>query len=116
MNPRDAANAKGCIDSVISFTRTKLLPHVPEMMIRFIHSVESGAFPMCLPQINFACFAETTSRSYRIGFLSYQGERLSTPPCSRHRHRSDRILCRTNTPLMALPIVEMGLGDARLPS
>ena len=55
MNPRDAANAKGCIDSVISFTKTKLLPHVPEMTIRFTHNVESGMFPMRLPQINFHC-------------------------------------------------------------
>ena len=53
MNPRDAANAKGCIDSVISFTKTKLLPHVPEMTIRFTHSVESGMFLMRLPRINF---------------------------------------------------------------
>ncbi len=53
MNPRDAANAKGCIDSVISFTKTKLLPHVAEMTIRFTHSVESDTFPICLPQINF---------------------------------------------------------------
>ena len=76
MNPRDAANAKGCIDSVISFTKTKLLPHVPEMMIRFTHSVESGTFPMHLPQINFDRFAETTIRRHRIG--SYQGV---TPSC-----------------------------------
>ena len=55
MNPRDAANAKGCIDAVISFTKTKLLPHVPEMTIRFAHKVESGMFPMRLPQINFRC-------------------------------------------------------------
>jgi hypothetical protein len=53
MNPRDAANAKGCIDSVISFTNTKLLPHVPEITIRFIHSVENRKFPMPLSQINF---------------------------------------------------------------
>ena len=46
MNPRDAANAKGCIASVISFTKTKLLPHVPEMTIRFVHSVDVDTFPM----------------------------------------------------------------------
>src|SRR5882724_11813900 len=94
MNPRDAANAKGCIDSVISFTKTKLLPHVPEMTIRFIHSVESGTFPMCLPQINFACFAETTIRSYRIGFLSYQG---GTPSCAallQASRRSNSLSCQ----------------------
>src|SRR5438445_8306075 len=56
MNPRDAANAKGCIDSVMSFTKTKLLPHVPEITIRFTHSVESGTFPMCLSQIDFGYF------------------------------------------------------------
>jgi hypothetical protein len=55
MNPRDAANAKGCIASVMSFTKTKLLPHVPEMTIRLIHSVENGTFRMRLPQINFNC-------------------------------------------------------------
>ena len=49
MNPRDAANAKGCIDSVISFTKTKLLPHVPEITIRFIHSVENRKLPMPRP-------------------------------------------------------------------
>src|SRR5215469_10825040 len=55
-NPRDAANANGCIDSVISFIKTKLLPHVAEMTIRFIHSVESGMFLMCLPKFNFDFF------------------------------------------------------------
>ena len=55
MNPRDAANAKGCIDSVISFTKTKLLPHVPEITIKFIQSVENRKRPMSLPQINFDC-------------------------------------------------------------
>jgi len=52
MNPLDAANAKGCIDSVISRTRTKLLPQVPEMTIRFSQSVESGTSPMRLPLIH----------------------------------------------------------------
>jgi hypothetical protein len=52
MNPLDAANAKGCIDSVISRTRTKLLPQVPEMTIRLAQSVESGTFPMRLPLIH----------------------------------------------------------------
>jgi len=46
MKPRDAAKAKGCIDSLMSFTKAKLLPHVPEMTIRFTHKVESGTFPM----------------------------------------------------------------------
>ena len=55
MNPRDAANAKGCIDSVISLTKTKLLPHVPEMTIRFAHNLEGGKFPMRPPKINFDC-------------------------------------------------------------
>jgi hypothetical protein len=36
MNPRDAATAKGCIDSMISFTKAKLLPHAAD--IRSIHS------------------------------------------------------------------------------
>ena len=53
MNPRDAAKAKGCIDSLMSFTKAKLLPHVPEMTIRFTHSVESGTFPMRRLEINF---------------------------------------------------------------
>ena len=48
MNPRDAEKAKGCIDSVISFTTTKLLPHVPEMTIRFTHSVGSDTFAVCV--------------------------------------------------------------------
>ena len=52
MNPLDAANPKGCIDSVISRTRTKLLPQVPEMTIRFSQSVESGTSPMRLPLIH----------------------------------------------------------------
>jgi len=56
MNPRDAANAKGCIDAVMSFTKTKLLPHVPEMTIKFTHNVDRGTFPVRLPQINFDCF------------------------------------------------------------
>ena len=55
MNPRDAAHAKRFIDSVIRFTKTKLLPHVPEMTMRFTHSAESGIFPMRVPQINFHC-------------------------------------------------------------
>jgi len=36
MNPRDAAIAKGCIDSMISFAKAKLRPHVAE--IRSIQS------------------------------------------------------------------------------
>jgi hypothetical protein len=52
MNPLDAANAKGCINSVISPTRAKLLPQVPEMTIRFSQSVESGTSPMSLPHIH----------------------------------------------------------------
>ena len=51
MKPRDAAKAKGCIDSVISFTKTKLLPHVPEMTIRLTHSAESDTFPGRLSSI-----------------------------------------------------------------
>src|SRR5215469_9292771 len=46
MNPRDAANAKGCIDWVMSFTKTKLLPHVPEMRIRFNQRLGSARFAM----------------------------------------------------------------------
>jgi hypothetical protein len=46
INPRNAVNAKGCTDSVISFTKTKLLPHVPAMTTTFTHSAESGTFPM----------------------------------------------------------------------
>jgi hypothetical protein len=55
MNPRAAANAKGCIETVISLTKTKLLPHVPEIIIRLIHSVENRKLPMALPQIDFDC-------------------------------------------------------------
>ena len=46
INPRDAAKAKGYIDPVISFTKTKLLPHVPEITNRFVHSVAADTFPM----------------------------------------------------------------------
>ena len=53
MNPGDAANAKECIDSVINFTKTTLLPHLPEMTIRLTRSAESDTFPMRLTQINF---------------------------------------------------------------
>lgn len=52
MNPLDAANAKGCINSVISRTRTKLLPQVPDMTIRFSQSEQSGTFAMRLPPIH----------------------------------------------------------------
>jgi hypothetical protein len=31
--------------------------HVPEITIRFTHSVESGKFPMRLPQTKLGCFA-----------------------------------------------------------
>lgn len=62
MNPRDAANAKGFIDSVGSFTKTKLLPHVPEMTIRFAHNLETGKFPMRAPKINFDCSWTTQYR------------------------------------------------------
>jgi hypothetical protein len=37
VNPRAAA-ARVCIVSVISFTKTQLRPHVPEMNIRLTHS------------------------------------------------------------------------------
>jgi len=53
VNPRDAANAKECIDSVINFTKTTLLPHVPEMTIRLIHGAGTDTFLMRLIQINF---------------------------------------------------------------
>jgi hypothetical protein len=46
MKPREAAKAKGYIDSVIGLTKTKLLPHVTEMTIRFVHSVDVDTFPM----------------------------------------------------------------------
>jgi hypothetical protein len=78
MNPRDAANAKGCIDAVISFTKTKLLPHVPEITIRFIQSVENRKFPMPLPlpQINFGCSRPTqygeSGRTIKYDRFAYQ--------------------------------------------
>src|SRR5258708_36920382 len=62
MNPLDAANAKGCIDWVISRTRTKLLPQVPEMTIRFSQSVESGTFPMRLPLIQSSVSMERANK------------------------------------------------------
>ena len=40
----------------MSFTKTKLLPHVPEMTIKFTHNVGRGTFPMRVPRINFDCF------------------------------------------------------------
>jgi hypothetical protein len=46
MKPGEAAKAKGCINSVIGLTQTKLLPHVPEMTIRFVHSIAVDTFPM----------------------------------------------------------------------
>jgi hypothetical protein len=52
MKPRDAANAKGCIDCLMSFTRAKLLPHVPEMTIRFTQRTESGTSPHAPPAWN----------------------------------------------------------------
>ena len=66
MNPRDAANAKGCIGSVISLTKMKLLPHVPEMTTTFTHSAESGAFPMGLGQIDFDCLDDGKSHKGRL--------------------------------------------------
>ncbi len=83
MNPRDAANAKGCIDAVISFTKTKLLPHVPEITIRFIHSVENRVFPMALPQINFDCSRPTqygeSGRTIKYDRFAYQTSRRAAP-------------------------------------
>ena len=67
MRPREAAKAKGCIDWVISFTKTKLLPHVPEMTIRFTQRAESDTFPMRLRQIDFDCF-DGKSHSGRLGW------------------------------------------------
>jgi hypothetical protein len=61
VNPRAAAAARGCIASVISFTKTKLPPHVPEMMtIRLTHSAGSDTFLIRLTQINvlLACWEE----------------------------------------------------------
>ena len=76
MNPRDAAHAKRFIDSVIRFTKTKLLPHVPEMTMRFAHSAESGIFPMRVPQINFHCL--NVGEANRGGFGRYNpGKYLS---------------------------------------
>src|SRR6516164_4739251 len=74
MNPRDAAKAKGCIDSVISFTKTKLLPHVPEVTIRLTHSVETGSFSMRLRQIDFDCF-DGKSHSGRLRWDTQFGVR-----------------------------------------
>jgi hypothetical protein len=58
MNPREPAKAKGYLDSVITLTRTKLLPRVPEMTIRLTHSAKLETFPMRLPQISFGCCNE----------------------------------------------------------
>jgi hypothetical protein len=61
VNPRDAAAARVCIESVIGFTKTQLPPHVPEMTIRLkTHSAESDTFLMRLTQIDvlLACWEE----------------------------------------------------------
>jgi hypothetical protein len=52
VNPRDAAVARGCIESMIRFTKTKLPPYVREMMTILIHGAGSDTFFMCLTQIN----------------------------------------------------------------
>lgn len=65
MNSRDAANAKGCIDSVISFTKTRLLPHVPEMTTTFTYSAESDSFPMGLTH-NFDCLDDGKRHKGRL--------------------------------------------------
>src|SRR5271154_404971 len=82
MNPRDAANAKGFIDSVISFTKTKLLPHVPEMTIRFAHNREDGKFPMRLSKIILDC---SCTRQYGESGRRIKYDRLasSSPPLRR---------------------------------
>ena len=49
INPREAAKAKGYIDSVISLKRTKLLPQVPEMTSRLTHSASLETFSIRLP-------------------------------------------------------------------
>ena len=66
MNPREAAKAKGYIDWVISLTKTKLLPQVPEMTSRLTHSANLETFPIRLPQISFGCCNEG-SRQGRPG-------------------------------------------------
>jgi len=55
MKRREAAKAKGYIGSVISLTKTKLLPHVPEMTSRLTHSADLENFSIRLPQISFGC-------------------------------------------------------------
>src|SRR5437016_2728506 len=52
VNPRAAAKAKGYIDSVMSLTRTKLLPHVPEITSRLIHSAGVDTSFIRLSQLN----------------------------------------------------------------
>ena len=88
MNPRDAANAKGFIDSVISFTKTKLLPHVPEMTIRFAHNLEGGKFPMRPPKSTWTShgrrsMGKAVGRSNTINLL-YHGSRRGGPITSCH--------------------------------
>jgi hypothetical protein len=56
MNPRDPANVQGCIDPEISFTKTKLVPHVPKIKTRLTHSAESGKSLILLPQTKLDCF------------------------------------------------------------
>jgi len=74
MRPREAAKAKGCIDWVISFTKTKLLPHVPEMTIKFTQRAESDTFLMRLRQVDFGCF-DGKSHSGRLGWDTPFGAR-----------------------------------------
>ncbi len=94
MNPRVAANAKGCIDSVTSFTKTMLLPHVPEMTIRFAHSLENAKFPMRVPKINFSCFDGESSQMYST--QAHPRYRTSSP-AAHDRRSMEKALGRLNT-------------------
>lgn len=105
MNPRDAANAKGYIDSVISFTKTKLLPHVPEMTIRFTHSVESDMFPMRLLQNQLRLFL--MGRATKGAALVRQ--RTRSPVCPRQGDLGKCFTsCSWKNPMRSRRIVVMG--------
>jgi hypothetical protein len=66
VNPRAAA--RGCIESVISFTKTKVPPHVPEMItIRLTHSAESDTFLAPNTNQRFICLL---GRVIKGGFVT----------------------------------------------
>src|SRR5215469_7496341 len=63
-----AAKAKGYIESLISLTKTKLLPQFPELTSRLTQSAKLATSPIRLPQIGFGC--RNAKRAPRTPVLS----------------------------------------------